>query len=297
MDKDKFKKLFEENHKEIAPSGSNFWRHLDDVLDSHEDVSDSETDDAYEDLQRKLFPKKPIWLHPVVKYSAVASFVLLAAVLFLFSEKNVVVPNGELKTITLNDGTAITVNSATSISYNRLYGFTNRDLNLSGEAYFSVQSSNIPFTVNTSDARITVVGTEFNVKSRPEEIDNGTFLDVTEGLVRFASRNEKLYREVRAGESAFITESIDTIEIDELNELNLGWRNGNLHFNNQPLADIFKELEYRFDIKINFDIGNKKYERLTAYYTSPNLNTIIDDICRIEGLTYSKTQQGYLIED
>jgi len=297
MDKDKFKNSFEENHKEIAPSGSDFWRHLDDVLDSHEEVSDSETDDAYQELQQKLFPKKPIWLQPVVKYSAAASFILLAAVLFLFTEKKVVVPNGELKTITLNDGTTITVNSATNISYNRLYGFTNRDLNLSGEAYFSVQSSDIPFTVNTANAKVTVLGTEFNIKSRPEEIESGTFIDVTEGLVRFAATDKQQFIDVKAGESAFTSNSIDNIEIFELNELNLGWRNGNLHFNNQPLADIFKELEYRFDIQVEIYIGKKRNEKLTAYYTNPNLNTIIDDICRIEGLTYSKTQQGYLIEN
>jgi len=297
MDKNNSKKSFEDKHKDIAPAGSDFWQYLDTTLEGSEHISPEETEESFEELQRKLFPKKSIWLHPVLKYSAAASIVLLAAFLFLLSEKNIVVPNGELKTLTLHDGTIITVNNASRISYNRLYGFTNRDLELSGEAYFSVQSSDIPFTVNTPDAKITVIGTEFNVKSRPQEIENGTFIDVTHGLVRFATKDNKKSLDVQAGKSAFIADNINTIKVNELNELNLGWKNGNLHFNDQPLADIFKELEYRFDVNLDINIGNKKFEKLTAYYADPDLNTIIDDICRIEGLTYSKTQQGYSIEN
>jgi len=73
------------------------------------------------------------------------------------------VATDQVKTDTLPDGSMITQNKNSTISY---IGGATRNVELTGEAFFNVKHDpNKPFIIKVNDVLITVIGTSFNVKS------------------------------------------------------------------------------------------------------------------------------------
>ncbi len=80
------------------------------------------------------------------------------------------VPLGSKSNLVLPDGTEVTLNAGSRLTYGMDYGTKLREVNLVGEGYFKVaENKKIPFLVNTVKATIKALGTEFNVKAYPDE--------------------------------------------------------------------------------------------------------------------------------
>lgn len=80
------------------------------------------------------------------------------------------VPLGSKSDIILPDGTQVTLNAGSKLTYTMDYGTSLREVNLTGEGYFKVApNTKAPFIVKTVKASIKALGTEFNVKAYPEE--------------------------------------------------------------------------------------------------------------------------------
>jgi transmembrane sensor len=76
--------------------------------------------------------------------------------------------NGCKSTIELPDGTKVWLNADSRIKYDDNYGKENRELTLTGEAYFDVaHDAQKPFILHTGKMDIKVLGTAFNVKAYP----------------------------------------------------------------------------------------------------------------------------------
>ena len=72
---------------------------------------------------------------------------------------------GKSKVI-LPDGTEVWLHSNTTLSYNANFSSNTREVNMNGEAYFSVtHDANKPFIVHSNSSSVTVHGTKFNVNS------------------------------------------------------------------------------------------------------------------------------------
>ena len=105
-----------------------------------------------------------------------------------FSEQIVVSTiEGQSSTFQLPDGTLILLQQNSRLTYGSGdFSRGKRNVEFSGEAYFNVESDEShPFVITTSDSRITVVGTEFNLKSRDGEKTGVISLD--KGKVNIAS--------------------------------------------------------------------------------------------------------------
>lgn len=76
--------------------------------------------------------------------------------------------NGCKSNIELPDGTQVWLNAGSKIKYDENYGKENRELTLTGEAYFDVaHDAQKPFILHTGKMDIKVLGTAFNVKAYP----------------------------------------------------------------------------------------------------------------------------------
>nr|WP_240155188.1 FecR family protein [Chitinophaga sp. Cy-1792] len=74
------------------------------------------------------------------------------------------------KVLTLPDGSQIQLEKASSISYTQHFGSSNRELTLTGEAFFNVNTDGKhPFVINTAAIKTTVLGTSFNMSVREGE--------------------------------------------------------------------------------------------------------------------------------
>ncbi len=91
---------------------------------------------------------------------------------------------GEQKSITLDDGSTLMLNTNTAVSVG--FSATLRRLTLQrGEAYFMVaKDSRRPFAVELDEVIVTAVGTAFNIRRQGPQ----TLITVTEGVVKVAEK-------------------------------------------------------------------------------------------------------------
>jgi len=211
------------------------------------------------------------------------------------------VPAGERMTLELSDGSYIELNSGTELRRSRLYGRTQRTLQLNGEGFFQVKPGTHPFIVKANGSVTEVLGTEFNLRSWQSDPDAETRLSVLSGTVRF-------YPEARPEAAVDLGEGLvsnwnhrmtSPQQPDSINGNRIaGWRQNHLSFTDQPLSVIFSELERRFRITIEVAQSTIGDRLLTTFYTSPNqVESILMDICTVKGLRFERTSTGYRITE
>lgn len=128
-----------------------------------------------------------------LNYLLVISFFLLVATMSSCSETEVET-NENYEVVEFPDGSRAFLNHQSIITFDK--EFKQRTVKLNGEAYFDIKKGDNPFTVITELAEITVLGTEFNVKSDKEEID----LEVEQGTVNLKTKESE--KNVGRGKSA-----------------------------------------------------------------------------------------------
>lgn len=151
---------------------------------------------------------------------------------------------GEQRSVTLSDGSVIDINthSRVEVSYNQ----KQRNIHLvQGEAYFSVSSDKSrPFVVSIDGAKVTAVGTEFNIY-RKSAMD--VSVSVTEGIVKVAEKPDA----ATPNPSHVLVERDEHVNIGRrgLSQVanttsteNISWRSKTLVFNNTSLVNAIAEL-------------------------------------------------------
>ena len=72
----------------------------------------------------------------------------------------------ESKTVLLPDQSTVRLNAGSFFTYDAATWDDARTVELHGEAFFDVKKNGVPFTVTTSNSRVQVLGTTFNVRAR-----------------------------------------------------------------------------------------------------------------------------------
>ncbi|MGE8291566.1 MAG: FecR family protein [Sphingobacterium sp.] len=163
-------------------------------------------------------------------------------------------PKGGNYTVILSDGTKITLNAASRLSYPSRFSSEQRTVELEGEAFFEVRPSSymgkkVPFLVKTRSQEIEVLGTSFNVKDYSDERSSKTTL--IHGTVRVRLPNRKLSRLLSPGQEAIVYENtINTASVDTTAAVD--WKNGLIYFNDETLANIMKKIERWYDVEVDF---------------------------------------------
>jgi len=157
-----------------------------------------------------------------------------------------VTPNGGEYQITLSDGTRITLNAASKLTYPRAFGDDQRIVELVGEAYFEVaKDQHKPFIVKTATEDIAVLGTHFNVNAYQGE--PRSYVSLIEGSVqvRHAETSKILLpgQQTVASEGDMIVQKINVEEV-------LAWKNGEFMFNNENLEDVMRKLSRWYNIEV-----------------------------------------------
>ncbi|MEM8599370.1 MAG: FecR domain-containing protein [Bacteroidota bacterium] len=238
--------------------------------------------------------------------------VALLAVLALAWPRSVTytAPPGSQQTVTLPDGSTVHLNSGAQVTHTR--GFDRlpfvaaptRTVRLRGEAFFDVakaaQAGNRPFVVETFNARIAVVGTQFNVRAWPTETDAQTTVTVEEGIVEVApyapsSLGGSNGVRLTVGDEAVVDQAHAIVQTDAASvEHATAWRRDGLAFRGVPLTTVVSELERRYAVVLRLDPGVPAATPLFYYQPAPgSLTTVLDDLGRARGFQYRATSNGY----
>lgn len=232
-------------------------------------------------------------------FLAAAVILIVLAAGYLLTPRIYIVSYGEMAQIELNDGSTIEMNSGSQIRHNRLFGRSNRTVHLDGEAYFTIRSGDKPFIIQANGSIVEVTGTRLNIRSWSSDPGRETSVTVTEGEVYFFPEKSPDKRVVlspgkMSSWNNSMIEPADPVSVSA--DRILGWRNNLLHFDEKPLGVILNELERRFDVRIELEAQEMRYETLTTYYTEQrDLATVLNDISVVKGLRYAETANGYRI--
>jgi transmembrane sensor len=299
------KEVLEQFHEVDHPDILAVWEQSKSAKRVAGGLTTDEIEDTLTDVHEKMAPvsgKKSSIAGRIPRYTrylVAAIALIVAGTLFFFVPRTATVPYGEMATLELPDGSQIEMNSGTTVRYSRLFRFTDRTIELNGEAYFTVEDHGHPFIVEANGASVEVTGTRFNVRSWSDDSDQETTVTVSEGKVLFYSHQQKENRiSLTTGESSRWNPQLaepaepEPVTVEDI----VAWREQRFVFRDQPLISILRELERRYDAEIDLAADGVEYSTLTAYYSEQvQLESVLDDICTVKGLRYTRTTTGYRI--
>jgi len=205
------------------------------------------------------------------------------------SEKNyseVSSPFGSKTKLVLPDSTVVWLNAGSKLTYNEHFCITNRNTTLTGEAFFDVKKSTVPFTIRANNIQIKVLGTAFNVKAYPEDKATETSLihgrvevtlDKRPGEPIILKPNEKLIVANEKVEAKIEQKKDPKIVIDELTRINdttiveTSWVRNELIFQDETFRDIARKMERWYGFTIEITDEEIAGERLSGTFTTETI--------------------------
>jgi transmembrane sensor len=218
---------------------------------------------------------------------------------------------GEHKKVTLPDGSNVELNTDSLLTISFSEG--HRQLNLiKGEASFEVaKDKSRPFSVTSGQQSFTALGTIFNVQKSD---NNQLELIVTEGRVLISDSNEtlpalteKIVSTVQfpqknsiivAGEKSTIINKIQspTNKISSLTlSHELSWKKGILIFDGESLATALDEISRYTDVKFTIKDKALAQMKVSGYFKSDDVGTLLDSISYNFDLKYTKTSHNTVV--
>lgn len=220
--------------------------------------------------QQAMQAKKTIritWWH-MAAAAVAATLVSIATTLYFVrnNEKEVALleaytPAGEMKTITLPDGSIVQTNSETLLLYPEEFRSDRRIVYLTGEANFKVaKDPEKPFTVKSSQVAVTALGTEFNVSAYPgNETITSTLIH---GAIKVDCGSKDSYTLIPSQQVTYWRST----GASKLSDANINdataWQRGITVFRGKTMAEIFDVLERRYNVSFRYNassINNDKY--------------------------------------
>lgn len=188
------------------------------------------------------------------------------------------IPRGGEYSITLEDGTKVWLNAESRLKFPVEFCRETREVYLTGEAFFKVTSdTSHPFIVITDQARITVLGTSFNVSSYPDDQTMHTTLE--EGKVQVKAIRSGESMQMQAGEQIRLEKngkmSKEKTDVTHYTS----WKSGRFVFKDMPLDKLLRQLARWYDVEIHFQKEKRKQITFTGDLKKyENLNEILEII-------------------
>jgi ferric-dicitrate binding protein FerR (iron transport regulator) len=196
--------------------------------------------------------------------AAAAALTLVVWVNSITSKERIFANAGEQKEITLPEGSSVTLNAGSHIAYKTSTFEKDRIVHLDGEGFFKVKPGST-FAVETSQGKVTVLGTSFNVFTRGDRFEVSCYT----GKVRVSSPKNEQW--ITAGQKTVESENgLTTIPFSPSGETP-GWTTGKFIFDDQPLSEVFDELERQYNISVTLAPGVESM-RYTGPFESGDLD-------------------------
>lgn len=176
---------------------------------------------------------------------------------------------GERTEFVLPDNSTVMLNSGSTAEYRPWNWEGKRIVELEGEAFFKVAKGET-FDVITPQGKVTVVGTQFNVRSREGRLEVACF----EGKVKVSAGNESLL--LTPGKSV-IFEKGKIMDMPNDENLSPGWLNYEPVFESESLAGVIAEMERQYNIKIVLK-GKQPKKGFSGSIPMNDLNSALESI-------------------
>jgi ferric-dicitrate binding protein FerR (iron transport regulator) len=210
-------------------------------------------------------------------------------------QQTIYVPKSGEYELVLSDGSRVFLNSESQLTFPSSFEGDARRVELSGEAYFEVKKDGKPFIIQTPDLAVEVLGTTFNLNAyQTNTCVNATLV---EGSIRIhLPENQETFL-LNPEHNFRLNNLSDEISVQQVNtDIYTAWVKGEFVFRNQPLAEIFAQLERWYDFTIVYespDIGKMRFTG-SAEKARP-LNYLLQQIQMITDIQYRSERDKIIL--
>lgn len=225
------------------------------ILHSDE-LSKMTTPGALEKTSRKSKVRRLVY-----RYAAAAAAVVIAGLSGVFVEREInynkmtaqtnvlEVPAGQRMSVTLSDGTQVQLNGNSRIEYPVIFSRKQRNVKLSGEAFFEVKhDERHPFIVETFASKVEVLGTRFNVYA--DEASEYFSTTLVDGKVKVTTNDETAEQVVLAPDEMvkFVNNHLVVTKVDAENLIS--WTEGYVNLADTDFESLMHRFENVYGVKI-----------------------------------------------
>jgi len=296
--------MFEKFLSEQNQSVRKYWNEMDEIGRSRKVDVDSAWDKVYSRLENdNLLHKKRILSNPVFRIAASIIIIIGLTLTGLYIGSNVF-NNTPLNTITagvdqknisvtLPDGSEVFLNRNSSIEYPDEFNQKERTVKLNGEAFFDIKKDESrPFTIDAGNAKVTVLGTSFNVNTADEKVE----VYVTTGRVMLNSNDGKHSITLNPGDIGSLSDNSVASKVNT-DPNYISWKTEVLRFEGDNLAKVISDLKKVHNINIEVENEDINKLRFTSVFNKQSPDTIIRIICTTFNLQYSKEENIYFLDN
>ena len=177
----------------------------------------------------------------------------------------------------LPDGSQVTLNTGSSLKYQKKFGKDQRMVELTGEAYFEVSpDQSRPFIVNTDKIKIQVLGTSFNVNA----YKNNAVIEVVVNTGQVAVTKEGEITEriiLKSGNRGIFSKSDQSLKLSIIEDPNfLSWKTRQFMFEDRSLEEIILTINRIYNSNILITSDSLKDKRVTASFNNQSLEAILN---------------------
>ena len=269
----------------------------------------ADTDLAFERLKTKVQSNPdppPINLSPKLnghkrrRWLTAASVSLLLALSSWLLKDNLLYKTyttafGEVKTLTLADGSRVILNANSSLRVPQYsFGEADREVYLAGEAEFLVKHTedHRKFIVKTPDKlSIEVLGTQFIVYSRPR----GSKVILQSGKVKVSNASNQSLTIVPGDILTLDTTGVFKKKSSQAVQTYAAWKTGRFIFNHTSLKEITQLIEENCGVKVYTADSILANRSITGTLQANNAKEMLDMLCDISNLQVTEQNRAFIL--
>jgi len=275
-------------------------------IDFTETWTDGERKDMWNYIQAKtVAPVIPVsgkaFYWPGIPYAAVFAVLILAAGWFYlnYRPERFRTPYGKQLHLTLADGSQVTLNANSEITFHRDFGKNGeREVWIRGEAFFNVvkmvkTGRKIPFTVHTDQLDIEVLGTAFNITNRRGRVD----VALEHGSVKLTdAHNAANTLLLKPGEMATQTATAAPLrkEAVDVNAYSR-WREKIFYYKGKKLKELAEIIHDSYGLEIIIENEALKEETFTGWFPTDSVETFFDKLEKLYPMEIDKQENKYYL--
>lgn len=193
---------------------------------------------------------------------------------------------------TLPDGSVVTLNKKSSISYPKKFKGNTRKIQLKGEAFFNVSPDKTkPFVIDVKDIQVEVVGTSFNIRENKES----TSVIVETGIVKVTKAGNTIT--LTAGEMMEIIDSGKIINKSKSSDkLYNYYRSKQFVCEDTPLWKLVQVLNEAYGSEIVITRSELKDLKINTTFNDASLDEILSVIHETFLITVTKKDNRILLQ-
>ncbi len=245
------------------------------------------------------FKYQSIWKkYPFLRYASILALIMVPLFLLKTMSAEELEPlqvqymnkethNGQHLTFRLEDGTIITLNANSSLSFPEHFTDSSRHVTLKGEAFFDVaKDAHRPFSVSTGSFTTTALGTSFNIDY--SQGDHFTEVSLLSGSVevdmQLESGNDQII--LSPGEQVVCTDNKSYKKKNFDPMAVAGWKDGVIYFEEAGIDEIVNTLEEWYDVDIEVRRSNDFDTSTPWAYSGDFKNQSLENV--LIGISYVK---------